>query len=79
MIENNGFPAENHTVITEDGYILEIHRIPHTLGNNESSCNQRTAVILQHGLLGSSADFLIAGKYRALGINLVFSELYEDY
>ncbi len=28
MITKNGYPAETHTVTTEDGYILEIHRIP---------------------------------------------------
>lgn len=67
MIENNGYPAENHTVVTEDGYILEIHRIPYNPESDERFLNNRPAVILQHGLVCSSADWLIAGKYKGLG------------
>ena len=29
MIYEAGYPAETHTVVTEDGYILRMHRIPH--------------------------------------------------
>ncbi|XP_071532930.1 LOW QUALITY PROTEIN: lipase lipl-4-like [Panulirus ornatus] len=29
LIAARGYPAETHHVITEDGYILEVHRIPH--------------------------------------------------
>ncbi|XP_018019014.1 uncharacterized protein LOC108675500 [Hyalella azteca] len=28
LIRSQGYPSEVHTVITEDGYILELHRIP---------------------------------------------------
>ncbi len=28
LISSKGYPAEAHTVITEDGYVLVMHRIP---------------------------------------------------
>lgn len=28
IIANRGYPAETHTVVTPDGYILTLHRIP---------------------------------------------------
>lgn len=50
-----GFEYEEHTVVTEDGYILTVGRIPGELGkkNDEKNSNGATgkpAVILQHGL-----------------------------
>ncbi|KAJ8680379.1 hypothetical protein QAD02_016166 [Eretmocerus hayati] len=56
MIENEGYPVEVHSVITDDGYLLTIHRIP---GSPES-----TPIFLQHGLMASSFDWVIGGKKR---------------
>ncbi|KAK0183446.1 hypothetical protein PV327_001488 [Microctonus hyperodae] len=58
MISRDGYPAEAHIVTTEDGYLLSLHRIP---GGVDSQ-----AVFLQHGLLGSSADWVISGRGKAL-------------
>ncbi|EFN67149.1 Lipase 3 [Camponotus floridanus] len=58
MIRRAGYPAEAHVIMTEDGYLLTLHRIP---GRNDS-----VPVLLQHGLLGSSADWVILGKGKAL-------------
>jgi len=63
MIRRAGYPAEAHVIMTEDGYLLTLHRIP---GRNDS-----VPVLLQHGLLGSSADWVILGKGKALGTNLI--------
>jgi hypothetical protein len=30
MISSNGYPCETHDVVTEDGYILAMHRIPYS-------------------------------------------------
>jgi len=59
MIRKAGYPVETHTVQTEDGYLLTLYRIPRQNG---------APVLLQHGLLTSSADFLILGKDKGLGM-----------
>ncbi|XP_046378395.2 lysosomal acid lipase/cholesteryl ester hydrolase-like [Haliotis rufescens] len=58
LITSKGFPCENHYVTTEDGFILNMQRIPHGRGDNSSGTAKR-AVMLQHGLLGSSPNFLV--------------------
>ncbi|XP_052130426.1 lipase 3-like [Frankliniella occidentalis] len=63
LIEAQGYPAEDHVVVTEDGYILSMFRIP------RPDC---PPVFLMHGLLASSADYVVLGKHRALA-----SVLYE--
>lgn len=57
MIEYWGYPAEEHKVTTEDGYVLTLHRIPYGRGQNQSLDVSRTPVFLGHCLLCSSAVF----------------------
>ena len=62
------YPVETYTAITKDKYVLEMHRIPH--GKDEDKPedgSSRPVVFIQHGLLTSSADFVIAGPGKALG------------
>lgn len=65
----HGYPCEAHVVITEDGYLLTMHRIPcgrigcEHVGKRGSG----QPVFLQHGLLSSSADWLLSGPEKALG------------
>ncbi|KYM76202.1 Lysosomal acid lipase/cholesteryl ester hydrolase [Atta colombica] len=61
MIRKAGYPAEAHVVQTQDGYLLTLHRIPN---------NKYQPVLLQHGLLCSSADWVIAGKDKGLAFIL---------
>ncbi|XP_014616133.1 PREDICTED: lipase 3-like [Polistes canadensis] len=58
LIAKYGYPSEVHIVITEDDYLLTLHRIP---GKPNSH-----PVLLQHGLLASSADWVISGPKKAL-------------
>ncbi|GMT21379.1 hypothetical protein PFISCL1PPCAC_12676, partial [Pristionchus fissidentatus] len=54
IIRYHGYPAEEHHTVTQDGYILTLHRIPH----GKTGIIARPAILLQHGLLSSSFDFL---------------------
>ncbi|XP_028156314.1 lipase 3-like [Ostrinia furnacalis] len=64
----NGYPAERHHVVTEDGYILEMHRIPK--GKDDSSTSTRPVVFLMHGLLSSSQAFIAIGPKSGVAYNL---------
>lgn len=66
IIKYYGYPSETHHVKTEDGYILTLHRIPH--GLFKSSNGQ--AVFLQHGILDSSATYLMNPPHQSLGFIL---------
>lgn len=58
MIEAYGYPSEVHKILTEDGYILEVHRIANP---------GKRPVLLFHGMLDSSATWVMIGPNRALG------------
>lgn len=64
LIEDAGFLAESHGVVTDDGYMLTVHRIvaPGRL--------PKPVVFLQHGLLCSSADWVIGDRSKAFGFLL---------
>ncbi|KAI5631318.1 alpha/beta-hydrolase lipase region domain-containing protein [Phthorimaea operculella] len=65
LIAKYGYPMETHKVTTSDGYILTMHRIPHGR-DRHGQPGRRPAVLLMHGLLSSSADWLVLGPGRAL-------------
>ncbi|KAJ9595441.1 hypothetical protein L9F63_013352 [Diploptera punctata] len=65
LIEKYGYPAEIHTVDTEDGYILQMHRIPYS--SKSPKADNKSVVFLQHGLFASSADWIILGPGVSLG------------
>jgi len=66
LINSRGFKSESHSVQTEDGYILTVHRIINPY------CTNTKPVILQHGILASSADFLINSAGEDLEPSLYF-------
>ena len=57
LIEHHGYKVEVHKVITDDGYILKLFRIPQ--GKFSNSSVKKEPVIVQHGLLSSSDDWLL--------------------
>lgn len=63
MVTSHGYPFEAHDVETRDGYVLTMHRIPHGING---PVENPPVVFLQHGLLCSSADWLVTGPERAL-------------
>ncbi|XP_065074235.1 lipase 1-like [Ochlerotatus camptorhynchus] len=58
LIEKYNYTIEVHHTTTEDGYELELHRIPGKAGS--------PVVFLMHGLLCSSADWVIIGPNNGL-------------
>lgn len=65
-IRADGFPAEIHTVTTSDGYILEMHRIPYGREVIDSDV-KRPVVLLMHGLMGASNNFILLGANNSFG------------
>ncbi|EFX88863.1 hypothetical protein DAPPUDRAFT_311149 [Daphnia pulex] len=61
VIKNRGFPVEIHQVTTEDGYILELHRIP-----PKSFDTPKKVVFLQHGVMQSSGTWVVNPSSRSL-------------
>ena len=71
IIKHQGYPCEEHDVVTEDGFILGLQRIPH--GRKETTKNSNTvkpAVFLQHGLLCSSTNWITNFHNQSLGSNV---------
>ncbi|CAH0717545.1 unnamed protein product, partial [Brenthis ino] len=67
LSEHYGYMSEEHTVLTDDGYLLTIFRI------NSKKClgkMKKPPVVLMHGLLLSSDAFLDAGPGSGLGFLL---------
>ncbi|XP_010928519.1 triacylglycerol lipase 2 [Elaeis guineensis] len=65
-VEIYGYECEEHTVTTEDGYILSMQRIPNgRLGTPTSG--SKTPVLLQHGLLMDGITWLLNSPDESLG------------
>ncbi|KAL0892712.1 hypothetical protein ABMA27_014429 [Loxostege sticticalis] len=67
LVSKYGYPIESHEVVTPDGYILTLHRIPHGRDQNNRPDPNKKVVILVHGLMSSSACYLVLGPKNALG------------
>nr|CAH0101930.1 unnamed protein product [Daphnia galeata] len=65
VIKHRGYPAEVHNVTTDDGYILELHRIPPSSNNTP-----KKVVLLMHGVVESSGTWLVNPSSRSLAILL---------
>lgn len=70
LIRRHGYPSESHLIVTEDGYILRMHRIA---GSQTGSNKGNQPVFLQHGLFGSSADWIMNGN-ESLGNKLAIKQ-----
>ncbi|XP_063366260.1 lipase 3-like [Cydia amplana] len=56
LAAENGYIAEAHEVVTEDGYILKMFRIP-----PRNNCTKKVPILVMHGLLQGAEAFLDAG------------------
>jgi pimeloyl-ACP methyl ester carboxylesterase len=74
LVVDAGYPLEEHFVTTADGYVLGLYRIPR--GNIKNSRSIRSnqnlgpPILLQHGLLDSSATFVVNSPSQSLGFIL---------
>ncbi|CAH3966336.1 unnamed protein product [Pieris brassicae] len=57
-IRKDGYPSEKYDLITSDGYILQLNRIPRGKNDYLDFFRQRPVVFLQHGLQSSATSFL---------------------
>lgn len=68
IIRKNGYPSEAHIVQSQDGYFTELHRIPH--GKSGLGDKKRIPILIHHGLLSSSMDWIMNGPNKSLGYRL---------
>jgi pimeloyl-ACP methyl ester carboxylesterase len=70
LVEKSGYPVEQHFITTKDGYVLGTYRIPHGTVKHSEPHSCRKPAILQHGLLDSSATWVVNSKSQSLGFIL---------
>jgi len=70
IIEEAGYPVQNIWVQTSDGFLLSIVRIPAGKYQKERSTNSKPAIFLQHGLLDTSATWVLNSPEESLGFIL---------
>lgn len=61
ICEKNGFKFEEHSIVTNDGYILRLFRIPgHEHEPNQHSGREiKSPIMLQHGFADSADAFIM--------------------
>lgn len=68
LITSKGYPCQEHSVQTADGFILGVQRIPH--GKTNTGISSRPVVLLQHGLLSCSSCWVENLVDQSLGFIL---------
>jgi lysosomal acid lipase/cholesteryl ester hydrolase len=66
-VQSFGFKSEEHSVTTQDGYILTIFRIPGRL--DDQSKHKKHPVYFQHGLVDSADSWILRGM-DSVGMSL---------
>ncbi|XP_075731046.1 gastric triacylglycerol lipase-like [Rhipicephalus microplus] len=77
LIEDRGYPVESRKIVTDDGYVLGLYRIPRgrleteetTTGSPYLECDgaSRTPLLLVHGLLSSATTWVTNYADQSLG------------
>lgn len=66
IITNRGYPAEIHRVVTEDGYVLQLTRIPYSPKDSKRGSN-KMPIFLHHGIILSDSAWVTNPTEMALG------------
>lgn len=66
LISYYGYPSESHEVVTEDGYVLTVYRIPYGRFGSADGVD-RPVVLLMPGLICDAGFFLSSGVEQSLG------------
>ncbi|XP_062103604.1 triacylglycerol lipase 2-like [Humulus lupulus] len=67
MVESQGYSCEQHQVITEDGYILGLQRIP--VGRSGKKAD-KPPVLLQHGIFSDGVTWVLNSPEESLAFVL---------
>ncbi|KAH6940489.1 hypothetical protein HPB50_000510 [Hyalomma asiaticum] len=77
LIEARGYPVESREVVTDDGYVLGLYRIPRgrleVAGSTSQECDDsagRPPVLLMHGLLSSAIPWVSNYPDQSIGFVL---------
>ncbi|XP_071642183.1 uncharacterized protein [Temnothorax longispinosus] len=70
LVSKFGYHGELHEVLTSDGYILEMHRITGRTNYFNNSQVQKPVAFVMHGLLCSSACWVVPGPQKSLALIL---------
>uniref|UniRef100_A0A8C9G4S9 Lipase n=1 Tax=Pavo cristatus TaxID=9049 RepID=A0A8C9G4S9_PAVCR len=69
LITYKEYPSEEYKVMTDDGYIITINRIPFATQNQRNPV-AKPAVFLQHGLLGDASNWVANLPNNSLALML---------
>ncbi|XP_018563457.1 lipase 1-like [Anoplophora glabripennis] len=69
ILNKYGYPVETHSIETEDGYLLEVYRIPYGRRITDKR-RKNNPVIVTHGLLGSAENLILVGPNKSLAYML---------
>lgn len=59
IANENGFRVETYQVVTDDGYILGIYRIPGKLTERDYTEGSKPAILLQHALVTDMMTYIM--------------------